>query len=94
MDEPCSALDPVATAKIEKLIDELREKLTIVIVTHNLQQAANAFRKKRHSFIWGKLLRRDTLQISSPIPKYVCIYYSHRTLWLVLSRYTLKRKYR
>lgn len=40
MDEPCSALDPIATAKIEELIDELREKLTIVIVTHNLQQAA------------------------------------------------------
>lgn len=40
MDEPCSALDPIATAKIEELIDELREKFTIVIVTHNLQQAA------------------------------------------------------
>ncbi|MFG1466034.1 phosphate ABC transporter ATP-binding protein PstB [Xanthobacter sp. DSM 24535] len=40
MDEPCSALDPVATAKIEALIDELREQYTIVIVTHNMQQAA------------------------------------------------------
>lgn len=40
MDEPTSALDPIATAKIEELIDELREKFTIVIVTHNLQQAA------------------------------------------------------
>lgn len=40
MDEPCSSLDPIATAKIEELIDELREKFTIVIVTHNLQQAA------------------------------------------------------
>lgn len=40
MDEPCSALDPIATAKIEELIDELREKFTIIIVTHNLQQAA------------------------------------------------------
>jgi phosphate transport system ATP-binding protein len=40
MDEPCSALDPIATAKVEELIDELREKFTIVIVTHNLQQAA------------------------------------------------------
>jgi phosphate transport system ATP-binding protein len=40
MDEPCSALDPVATAKIEDLIDELRGKYTIVIVTHNMQQAA------------------------------------------------------
>ena len=40
MDEPCSALDPIATAKVEELIDELRGKFTIVIVTHNLQQAA------------------------------------------------------
>ena len=40
MDEPCSALDPIATAKIEELIDELRDRFTIVIVTHHLQQAA------------------------------------------------------
>ena len=40
MDEPCSALDPIATLKIEELIHELKEKYTIVIVTHNMQQAA------------------------------------------------------
>jgi phosphate transport system ATP-binding protein len=40
MDEPCSALDPMATAKIEELLDVLREQYTIVIVTHNMQQAA------------------------------------------------------
>ncbi|MEQ8505782.1 MAG: phosphate ABC transporter ATP-binding protein PstB [Rhodospirillales bacterium] len=40
MDEPCSALDPIATAKIEELIDELRSNYTIVIVTHSMQQAA------------------------------------------------------
>jgi phosphate transport system ATP-binding protein len=40
MDEPCSALDPIATAKIEELIDELRNNFTIVIVTHSMQQAA------------------------------------------------------
>lgn len=40
MDEPCSALDPIATAKIEELIDELRENFTIAIVTHSMQQAA------------------------------------------------------
>lgn len=40
MDEPCSALDPIATAKIEELIDELRENYTIIIVTHSMQQAA------------------------------------------------------
>ena len=39
-DEPCSALDPISTAKIEELIDELREEYTIAIVTHNMQQAA------------------------------------------------------
>ena len=40
MDEPCSALDPIATAKIEELMLELRKRYTIVIVTHNMQQAA------------------------------------------------------
>jgi phosphate transport system ATP-binding protein len=39
MDEPCSALDPIATAKVEELIDELKEDFTIVVVTHNMQQA-------------------------------------------------------
>ncbi len=40
LDEPCSALDPISTAKIEELIDELKRDYTIVIVTHNMQQAA------------------------------------------------------
>ena len=40
MDEPCSALDPIATAKVEELMDELRANYTIVIVTHSMQQAA------------------------------------------------------
>ena len=40
MDEPCSALDPIATNKIENLIDELRGNYTILIVTHNMQQAS------------------------------------------------------
>jgi phosphate transport system ATP-binding protein len=40
MDEPCSALDPISTARIEELIEELRERYTVVIVTHNMQQAA------------------------------------------------------
>ncbi len=40
MDEPCSALDPIATAKIEDLINELKQKYTVIIVTHNMQQAA------------------------------------------------------
>ncbi len=40
MDEPCSALDPIATARIEDLMQEIKDKYTIVIVTHNMQQAA------------------------------------------------------
>ena len=40
MDEPCSALDPVATARIEELMQELKKDYTIIIVTHNMQQAA------------------------------------------------------
>ena len=40
MDEPCSALDPIATAKIEELIDDLKNNFTIIIVTHSMQQAA------------------------------------------------------
>jgi phosphate transport system ATP-binding protein len=42
MDEPCSALDPIATLKIEELMRELKQNYTIVIVTHNMQQAARA----------------------------------------------------
>ncbi len=45
MDEPCSALDPIATARIEELIDELRQNFTIVIVTHSMQQAARVSQK-------------------------------------------------
>jgi phosphate transport system ATP-binding protein len=40
MDEPCSSLDPIATARIEELLHDLRERYTIVIVTHSMQQAA------------------------------------------------------
>ncbi|MBO6783148.1 MAG: phosphate ABC transporter ATP-binding protein [Alphaproteobacteria bacterium] len=45
MDEPCSALDPIATARIEELMDELRQNFTIVIVTHSMQQAARVSQK-------------------------------------------------
>ena len=47
MDEPCSALDPIATARIEDLMEELKEEFTIVIVTHNMQQAARVVRPHR-----------------------------------------------
>ncbi len=55
MDEPCSALDPIATAIIEELIDELRENFTIVIVTHSMQQAARVSQKTAF-FHLGKLI--------------------------------------
>ncbi|MBX3735886.1 MAG: phosphate ABC transporter ATP-binding protein [Candidatus Didemnitutus sp.] len=55
MDEPCSALDPIATAKVEELIHELKSKFTIVIVTHNMQQAARC--SDRTAFFYlGRLI--------------------------------------
>lgn len=55
MDEPCSALDPIATGKIEDLIVELKENYTIVIVTHNMQQATRI--SDRTAFFYlGKLI--------------------------------------
>jgi phosphate transport system ATP-binding protein len=59
MDEPCSALDPVATAKIEELIHKLKREYTIVIVTHNMQQAARV--SDRTAFFYlGELIEVDT----------------------------------
>jgi phosphate transport system ATP-binding protein len=52
MDEPASALDPIATARIEELIDELRQNYTIVVVTHSMQQAARVSQRE-HSKSWG-----------------------------------------
>lgn len=63
MDEPCSALDPIATARIEELIDELRENFTIVIVTHSMQQAARVSQKTAF-FHLGELVEEgETKQI-------------------------------
>ena len=58
MDEPCSALDPIATAKIEELIDELSENYTIVIVTHSMQQAARVSQRTAY-FHLGDLIEVD-----------------------------------
>ena len=55
MDEPASALDPIATAKVEDLVSELREELTIVIVTHNMQQAARVSQQTAF-FYMGRLV--------------------------------------
>jgi phosphate transport system ATP-binding protein len=68
MDEPCSALDPIATAKIEDLISELKESLTIVIVTHNMQQAARV--SDYTAFFWlGKLVEMDLTERIFTTPK-------------------------
>ena len=58
MDEPCSALDPIATAQIEELIDELRATYAVVIVTHSMQQAARVSQKTAF-FHLGELLEYD-----------------------------------
>jgi len=55
MDEPCSALDPIATAQVEELIDELRSQFSVVIVTHSMQQAARVSQKTAF-FHLGKLI--------------------------------------
>ncbi len=63
MDEPCSALDPIATAKIEELIDELRENYCIIIVTHSMQQAARVSQRTAF-FHLGELIEQgDTAEI-------------------------------
>jgi phosphate transport system ATP-binding protein len=58
MDEPCSALDPIATAKVEELIHDLKKQFTIVIVTHNMQQAARCSDKTAFFYL-GKLVEFD-----------------------------------
>lgn len=63
MDEPCSALDPIATARIEELIDELRENFTIVIVTHSMQQAARVSQRTAFFHLGNLVEVDDTEQI-------------------------------
>ncbi|MFC6812716.1 phosphate ABC transporter ATP-binding protein, partial [Natrialbaceae archaeon GCM10025810] len=59
MDEPASALDPVATSKVEDLIEELSEDYTVVIVTHNMQQAARISHKTAVFLTGGELVEYD-----------------------------------
>ena len=61
MDEPCSALDPIATAKIEELMNELKKEFTIIIVTHSMQQAARVSTKTGF-FHLGKLIEVDSTE--------------------------------
>jgi phosphate transport system ATP-binding protein len=70
MDEPASALDPIATQKIEELIVELKRQYTIVIVTHNMQQAARV--SERTAFFWlGKLIEVNPTEkmFTNPVEK-------------------------
>ena len=60
LDEPTSALDPISTAHIEKLIDELKEEFTIVIVTHNMQQAARVSDYTAYMYIGDLIEFGDT----------------------------------
>lgn len=68
MDEPTSALDPISTLKIEELILELKEKYTIVIVTHNMQQASRVSDKTAF-FLMGELIELDTTSTIFSNPK-------------------------
>ncbi len=69
MDEPCSALDPIATAIIEDLIAELRNNYTIVMVTHSMQQAARVSQKTAY-FHMGKMIEYDDTRKIFTKPKY------------------------
>ena len=68
MDEPCSALDPISTAKIEELIFSLKDRFTIVIVTHNMQQAARVS-DETGFFMLGKLVEFDKTDVIFTRPK-------------------------
>jgi len=63
MDEPCSALDPIATAQVEELIDELRSHFSVVIVTHSMQQAARVSQKTAFFHLGNLVEYGDTAQI-------------------------------
>jgi len=63
MDEPCSALDPIATAQVEELIDELRESYSVVIVTHSMQQAARVSQKTAFFHLGTMVEYDDTTKI-------------------------------
>ena len=80
MDEPCSALDPIATAIIEELIDTLKKKITIIIVTHNMQQAARVSEKTAF-FHLGKLIEFSDTSTIFTNPK------EKRTLGYITGRF-------
>jgi len=68
LDEPCSALDPISTSKIEELMDELKNEYCIVIVTHNMQQAARASDYTAFMYL-GELVEFDETEAIFTHPK-------------------------
>ncbi|MEO8206992.1 MAG: ATP-binding cassette domain-containing protein, partial [Chthoniobacterales bacterium] len=68
MDEPCSALDPIATAKVEELINDLKKEFTIVIVTHNMQQAVRVSDMTAFFYL-GKLIEYNQTSAIFSKPK-------------------------
>ena len=65
MDEPCSALDPIATAKVEELIWQLKSSYTFVVVTHNMQQAARVSDQTAFFFMGELIEFSETMQMFS-----------------------------
>lgn len=79
MDEPCSALDPIATAKVEELITELREEFTIVIVTHSMQQASRVSDRTAFFYLGELIEYNDTESVfNNPVQKQTEDYISGR----------------
>ena len=79
MDEPCSALDPIATAKVEELIDELKANYTIVIVTHSMQQAARVSQRTAFFHLGDLVEIGDTEQIfTAPVDERTQAYITGR----------------
>ena len=68
MDEPTSALDPISTGKIEELVQELKDKYTVVIVTHNMQQAAR-ISDVTAFFLLGELIEKGKTDQIFSVPK-------------------------
>ena len=83
MDEPTSALDPISTSKIEELVMELKDQYTIVMVTHNMQQAVRVADKTAF-FLLGEVVEYgETEQMFSHAPGQAHRGLYHRKVWLI-----------
>jgi len=86
MDEPCSALDPISTGKIEELIFQLKEQYTIVIVTHNMQQAARVA-EFTGFFLLGKMIELARPKRFSPSRRQTDGRLHHRQVRIMRTRF-------